>query len=681
MNCKFLISIMAVLALIASASVFAAALDEGADGATVTGTDGQNKSLMVGDSYSCTLESFEGEGTWTVVSLPSWLSFNGNYTISGTSSAAGSYTITMHIVGPNSIDEDSSWTVTVNSAPATYTVTFDSRGGSSSPSSVTVDAGEDILLPYPGDKAGYLSTGWYTASTGGSKIGGAGARYIPTSNITLYAHWAVKYTYQLQYDANGGSGAPSTSTMSDITTSHTFNVKSTVPTRDGYIFLGWSLDESDDEAQYSYGDSITLSKNAPSKTLFAVWTVDPDAEEDLAITSITQLECIAGSTVAYTPTANVPGCVFTIAFSTEAPHDADWLTLSGGILSGVVPDVEDPQDQYREAHVIIVTATSPGGQVVSQQIVFHVFTIHQILVDSTTVQGKVGEMFELHFDVSIMNNLSMTASDLPAGIEDVGYCTYVGVPTLAGTYEVTFTSPAGDGPEQVATCKVTIIIAEADLEITSSAPDQIYPEGSVYEYTAVANQPVTWSLVDAPDWLAVFEDKVVGSVTGIDAEQVTVTYTLSAMTPGGQVATQAVTVNVEDTLGFTSVPTASCVVIPVYHYNDDGTVSATVGDETVTPVTDTFRFVFTGTNAETVTWDFGDGTTAEGFSVVHTYNQSGTYTYTCTATNDLGEDTVSGTVTANVPSIVEDLLSFLVDYWPIILIGLLVVGFVVLRRH
>ena len=46
------------------------------------------------------------------------------------------------------------------------------------------------MLPNP-SRSGYTFNGWYDAASGGNRIGGSGASYTPTGNITLYAQWTV----------------------------------------------------------------------------------------------------------------------------------------------------------------------------------------------------------------------------------------------------------------------------------------------------------------------------------------------------------------------------------------------------------------------------------------------------------------------------------------------------------
>jgi uncharacterized repeat protein (TIGR02543 family) len=72
----------------------------------------------------------------------------------------------------------------------TYTVTFNANGGSVSTGSKTVTYGGTYgTLPTP-TRSGYTCDGWYTSSSGGSKITASSAVSI-TSNQTLYAHWTA----------------------------------------------------------------------------------------------------------------------------------------------------------------------------------------------------------------------------------------------------------------------------------------------------------------------------------------------------------------------------------------------------------------------------------------------------------------------------------------------------------
>ena len=47
-----------------------------------------------------------------------------------------------------------------------------------------------VSLPSP-SRAGYSFAGWYTAASGGAKVGNGGALYTPDSDVTLYAHWTA----------------------------------------------------------------------------------------------------------------------------------------------------------------------------------------------------------------------------------------------------------------------------------------------------------------------------------------------------------------------------------------------------------------------------------------------------------------------------------------------------------
>lgn len=87
--------------------------------------------------------------------------------------------------------------------------------------------------------------------------------------------------FELKFDANGGSGAPATlthSSNSKYEKSYSFTIPNTVPTREGYDFLGWADTKNATSATRQPGGSCLVSQTVSgynggsvSKTLYAVW--------------------------------------------------------------------------------------------------------------------------------------------------------------------------------------------------------------------------------------------------------------------------------------------------------------------------------------------------------------------------------------------------------------------------
>ena len=77
-------------------------------------------------------------------------------------------------------------------------------------------------------------------------------------------------TFTLTYDANGGTGAPTGSQEYDA--GATAIVSSTVPTWDGYKFMGWATEATAETAEYQASNSIMMDRNI---TLYAVWQAVP----------------------------------------------------------------------------------------------------------------------------------------------------------------------------------------------------------------------------------------------------------------------------------------------------------------------------------------------------------------------------------------------------------------------
>ena len=100
--------------------------------------------------------------------------------------------------------------------------------------------------------------------------------YKETTTFTVIVTGEEEIDYALTYDTNGGKEANWTETQSTTAGYATFTVSSTVPTRDGYTFLGWA-DTADATAPiYQAGNSVTLTKENPVKTIYAVWQQEAD---------------------------------------------------------------------------------------------------------------------------------------------------------------------------------------------------------------------------------------------------------------------------------------------------------------------------------------------------------------------------------------------------------------------
>ena len=148
-------------------------------------------------------------------------------------------------------------------ALASYAVKYDANGGSGAPSSQTKYYGKSLTLSSTKPtRTGYDFQGWATSASG-SVAYDPGDAYTANAAVTLYAVWKAK-TYTVKYDANGGSGAPSSQTK---TYGKTLTLSSTRPTRTGYTFKGWATSSS---GSVSYESGASYTANA-AVTLYAVW--------------------------------------------------------------------------------------------------------------------------------------------------------------------------------------------------------------------------------------------------------------------------------------------------------------------------------------------------------------------------------------------------------------------------
>ena len=144
-----------------------------------------------------------------------------------------------------------------------YIITFDANGGSVSPSSKTVTYDSPYGdLPTP-SRTGYAFDGWYTSTTGGTKIESSQNVNI-TNDRTFYAQWIYGW-FTVEFDATTNGGTLTSGNNSKAV--HNGDPYGTLPVaaKDNYVFLGWFTEATG-------GDEVTASTTvnlSDNQTLFA----------------------------------------------------------------------------------------------------------------------------------------------------------------------------------------------------------------------------------------------------------------------------------------------------------------------------------------------------------------------------------------------------------------------------
>lgn len=143
--------------------------------------------------------------------------------------------------------------------PDTFTVTFNSNGGSAVASQI-VGNGEKATEPVDPTKFGYEFGGWYKE-----------AQFINewdfttdtvTANIILYAKWTAEYV--VTYNSNGGTAVAAETVLAGGKAT-----EPTPPTKQGFTFGGWYKNDTLTTAWDFSTD--TVNQNT---TLYAKWTED-----------------------------------------------------------------------------------------------------------------------------------------------------------------------------------------------------------------------------------------------------------------------------------------------------------------------------------------------------------------------------------------------------------------------
>lgn len=263
--------------------------------------------------------------------------FNGWYTSATGGSEISSNTVVSNI---------SSHTVYAQWTANTYTVSFDSTGGSSV-SSITVAYGSNYGSLSTPTKTGYTFNGWYTASSGGTQVAPS-TKATSASDHTLYAQWTAN-SYTLTFNANGGSVS---TTSKSIKYGDAYGSLPT-PTRDYYTFDGWYTSATGGSKA---GTSTTMG--AGNTTLYAHWTQNQESgwvlqSEVPSGAQITSTKTQYRYQDKQTTTSTSSTKSGWTQYGTPTVTYGEWSEWSGwkdGYGGGVISDTEESESKTRKLY-------------------------------------------------------------------------------------------------------------------------------------------------------------------------------------------------------------------------------------------------------------------------------------------------------------------------------------------
>lgn len=157
--------------------------------------------------------------------------------------------------------------------------------GNSSTGRISSDIVNGKFSSGEGRNPGGTTQGWndFTATVTLKGKFNAGVNYV---HVGLLAGTTVRYgaldiwaegstltvsknrTYTIQYNANNGSGAPSSSTKTHATA---LKLSTTIPTRPGYTFVNWNTASNGTGTSYAAGATFTREADT---TLYAQWEIN-----------------------------------------------------------------------------------------------------------------------------------------------------------------------------------------------------------------------------------------------------------------------------------------------------------------------------------------------------------------------------------------------------------------------
>ena len=606
MNREMKIFMFAALAiLMASACVMFHDVDE-TDAATVTIGNGQTKTFNLVNDLSWYdepfYEDFELQFTLYYTDV---ITGKTNH-VSGTQSGSwntvtyslpvqakvGSATMNLDVVNPEDgeIVDTSSRTITVTdmngqgtqSSPFTsiYYFAYSSNDTpSSSTMSIYVKEGGSFYVSESffastkmtaiGSSTSVTSLNGITKSTSGSRDtysgnlnGNVSIKFNTQYTLNFYTvatggSTTTNYTCYLYYNANGGSGAPSTQSYTGTSTSsHSFTVSSTTPTKSGYTFLGWSTSSSASSASYTAGSSISVSYNG-SKTLYAVW------QEQVSTYSITvykgnwdSFKWVGGSdTTKYTSSSH------TYTVTSGASFDIDWYGKSSESGSGTdysytttytSSNYNMASSSYGTSLGDSVTITSGGSYYPAVQMTSTTTYTYNFTIKYNANGGSGAPS-----DTTVTNSSTTKSITLSSTTPTRSGYTFLGWSTSSSATSASY-SAGSAYTFNYGTTQLYAVWKTATITVTGT-PDSYGVVGSAWSFKPTVSESGCSVSISGASWLSANGTNVSGTPTSPGTYNVTLTFSKTGFTS----ATKTFSITVLSALNFESSPTGGAIIYAV----------------------------------------------------------------------------------------------------------------------
>ncbi len=252
---------------------------------------------------------------------------------------------------------------------AQYTITYDPNGAvdaegnhveSFTDSQAYVDGAEAKVAVVredwtsPDDTEGFIC--WNTEANGSGTDYYPGDTYtMPAANVTLYAKWAPCRKTTLTYNYNGGTDTVGNGTSEAIpidvpNSEYTILRDGTGISREGYVFIGWTTDQTGEGTLLQKGDVIQVDTlNPETNVLYAQWQ---------KLLTVTVKKVVDGN-------MGDKNGTFSFSYTVKAPGDAG--ETSSGTLQ-IPADGNATIKDLKPGSVVTITETSGAADGYTTQV-------------------------------------------------------------------------------------------------------------------------------------------------------------------------------------------------------------------------------------------------------------------------------------------------------------------------